>query len=81
MVHKRKPLEFSDPYDESIPGGAGGSAWAAVDRNLPKRRQSVEKEWEDFFKVVANEGKCPACGSISQDYLVSDECPECGHRG
>lgn len=77
-MQKRRPLEFSDPYDEGA-SSSGGSNWSAVQGNRPKRK-SLDEEADEFYKRVSVTGKCPSCGSISIDYVVEKTCPECGYQ-
>lgn len=81
MAQKRKPLEFSDPYDEDVSGMVGGSSW--MQRGLTKShtdKTTRQTELKEIDKLLLNEGKCPSCGSISQDYVSLLICPDCGYQ-
>lgn len=82
MIRKRRPLEFSDPYDESVPGGAGGHTW--MQRNAPPPPKTFKRtrndELKEIDKLMLDIGRCPSCGSISGDYAAIETCPECGHQ-
>jgi hypothetical protein len=82
MVQKRKPLEFSDPYDESIPGGAGGNRWFPDNKPLPnkKYKRTREDELKEQDNLVKTKGLCPGCGHIGFYMASYGLCPECGYQ-
>jgi hypothetical protein len=82
MVQKRRPLEFSDPYDESVPGGSGGNRWMSGNKPLPdkKHKRTRDDDLKEIDRLMLDMVRCPGCGSISADYVAVGMCPECGHQ-